>query len=148
MSKTSKKASLFSSDDSAFSSPPDSEEEDLLENSEAEDEDAEVSIVEPAPPEKRPAQPEKRPAQPAKQLSLLQPSTSKKPVNVYLRSFFHIETLPDGRMHITCKHPGCAFDKKVNRFNATIAHSHLVNSCGGIDITTRFRLLESEYANQ
>ena len=139
MSKISKKASLFSSDDSAFSSPPDSEEGGLVEGSE--DEDAEVSIVEPAPPEKRPTQP-------AKQLSLLQPSTSKKPVNVYLRSFFHIETLPDGRVHITCKHPGCAFGKKVNRFNATIARSHLVSSCGGIDITARFRLLKSECANQ
>ena len=63
MVKTPKKPSPFSdhsdSGNSCFSSQPDSEDEDLLVDSEAEDEVAEVSIVEPAQPEKIPAQPEK-----------------------------------------------------------------------------------------
>ena len=88
-----------------------------------------------------PVEPKKQPAQPEKQLSLLQSSTSKKPVNVYLRSFFDIETLPDGRKHITCLHPGCDFNKNVNRFNATICRAHLVNSCAGIDIAQGLNLL-------
>ena len=142
MVKTLKKPSLSSDPEaSCFSSQSDSEDEELMVDSEAEDEVTEVCIVEPAQPKKQPAQPER-------QLSLCQSSSSKKPVNVYLRSFFNIETLTDGRKHITCLHPGCGFNKKVNRFNATICRSHLVNSCAGIDIATRFKLLDSKCANQ
>ena len=140
MVKPLKKPTIYSSDSSS-SSQSESQEEDLFEDSDADDEVVEVSIV-------KPTQPGKQPVQPEKQLSLLQPPKSKKPVNMHLRSFFRIEKLPDGRTHITCKHPGCAFKKKVNGFNATICCAHLVNSCGGIDISTRFKLLESECANQ
>ena len=144
MVKTPKKPSPFSdhsdSGNSCFSSQPDSGDEDLLVDSEAEDEVTAVCIVEPAQPKKQPAQPER-------QLSLCQSSSSKKPVNVFLRSFFDIETLSDGRKHITGLHPGCDFNKKVKVFNATICRAHLVNNCAGIDIATRFRLLDSECAN-
>lgn len=151
MVKTPKKPSPFSdhsdSGNSCFSSQPDSEDEELMVDSEGEDEVIEVSMEEPAPSKKQPARPTKQPAQPERQLFLRQSSSSKKPVNVFLRSFFNIETLSDGRKHITCLHPGCDFKKKVKVFNATICRAHLVNNCAGIDIATRFRLLDSECAN-